>query len=118
MIRKVAIRNFKSLRDVLIDLERFTVFVGPNASGKSSILQALNYLCWAFNQMNWVSGLDRHEFESELAQARSRGSEDPVELASESDRKWYRYRTGGGPLQPHLHVRAGKWDGRLLGVPD
>jgi AAA15 family ATPase/GTPase len=48
MIRKTSIRNFKSLRDVCIDLKRFTVFVGPNASGKSSILQGLNLLCRTF----------------------------------------------------------------------
>ena len=48
MISRVSIRNFKCLRDVQIDLERFTVFVGPNASGKSSILQAVDLLCRAF----------------------------------------------------------------------
>lgn len=37
MLTKVAIGNFKSLRDVQIDLERFTVFAGPSALGKSSI---------------------------------------------------------------------------------
>jgi AAA15 family ATPase/GTPase len=45
MIGKVSIRNFKRLRDVQIDLERFTFFVGPNASGKSSVLQGLDLLC-------------------------------------------------------------------------
>jgi AAA15 family ATPase/GTPase len=35
MIHKVQIRSFKSLRDVSIELERFTVFVGANGSGKT-----------------------------------------------------------------------------------
>ena len=48
MISKVSIHNFKCLRDVQIDLERFTIFVGPNASGKSSILQGLNLLVGRF----------------------------------------------------------------------
>lgn len=38
-------KNFKCLRAVMLAMERFTVFVGPNASGKTSILQAVNQLC-------------------------------------------------------------------------
>jgi predicted ATPase len=41
MIHKVRIQNFKSLRDVCIELERFTVFVGANGSGKTSVLEAI-----------------------------------------------------------------------------
>lgn len=44
MIEKVEFRNFKGLRDVSLDLERFTVLVGPNASGKTSVLEGLYYL--------------------------------------------------------------------------
>ncbi len=44
MIEKVEFRNFKALRDVSLDLERFTVLVGPNASGKTSVLEGLYYL--------------------------------------------------------------------------
>jgi len=43
MIRKVHIQNFKCLRDVSVDLERFTVFVGANGSGKTSVLEAILY---------------------------------------------------------------------------
>ncbi len=42
MIQKVHIQNFKSLRDVSVELERFTVFVGANSSGKTSVLQAMH----------------------------------------------------------------------------
>jgi len=44
MINSASFRNFKSLRHVDIELERLTVFVGPNASGKTSILEGLYYL--------------------------------------------------------------------------
>src|SRR6266542_3036452 len=44
MINSVAFRNFKSLRAVELELERFTVLVGPNASGKTSVLEGLHYL--------------------------------------------------------------------------
>ncbi len=44
MIETLALRNFKILREVDVRLRPLTVVVGPNASGKSSILQALAYL--------------------------------------------------------------------------
>jgi energy-coupling factor transporter ATP-binding protein EcfA2 len=44
MIHTASFRNFKGLRGVDVDLEPLTVIVGPNASGKTSILEALSYL--------------------------------------------------------------------------
>jgi len=44
MINKVEFRNFKALRDLSLDLERLTVLVGPNGSGKTSILEGLHCL--------------------------------------------------------------------------
>ena len=37
-------KNYRSLRDVSIGLEGFNVFIGANASGKSTILDALRFL--------------------------------------------------------------------------
>jgi predicted ATPase len=42
MIKSVKIQNFKNIRDQSIDLERLTVFVGANSSGKTSVLQAID----------------------------------------------------------------------------
>jgi predicted ATPase len=42
MIHKVRIQNFKSLRDLSVELEPFTVFVGANGSGKTSVLEAMH----------------------------------------------------------------------------
>lgn len=47
MIDQVHFRNFKSLRDVTLDLGRLTVLVGPNGSGKSSSLEAIDLLSQA-----------------------------------------------------------------------
>lgn len=44
MIQEVSFKNFKALRDVTVPLAPFTVIVGPNASGKTSILEGLDYL--------------------------------------------------------------------------
>ncbi len=86
MIEKVSFRNFKCLRDVHIDLERFTVFVGPNASGKSSILQGLDLLCRAFLS-------PPGDMDPTITPALSRGSQGSVELSAEVGGLRYRYRT-------------------------
>jgi len=38
---KVMIKNFKCINELLIELSPLTVFVGPNGSGKTSILEAI-----------------------------------------------------------------------------
>ena len=41
MITSVEIKNFKSIKSLAIDLPKFTVLVGPNGSGKTNVVQAL-----------------------------------------------------------------------------
>ena len=43
-LEKVHIKNFLSLRNVTLPFKPLTVLVGPNASGKSNVLRALNLL--------------------------------------------------------------------------
>ena len=45
MIRKLTVKNYKSLRDVSIPLQRLTVLAGPNASGKTNVLDSLSLVC-------------------------------------------------------------------------
>lgn len=44
MIDRVHFENFKSLKNVTLDLGRLTVLVGPNGCGKSSVLQGIELL--------------------------------------------------------------------------
>jgi energy-coupling factor transporter ATP-binding protein EcfA2 len=44
MIHKLTLQNFKGIESAEISFERLTVLVGPNASGKTSVLQALDLL--------------------------------------------------------------------------
>lgn len=44
MIRRIAIQGYKSLRDVEVSLEPLTVVIGPNAAGKSNLLDAIGLL--------------------------------------------------------------------------
>ncbi len=49
-INRVAIRNFRSLEDVTVDLQDLTVLVGPNGGGKSNFLDALRFVSLALRQ--------------------------------------------------------------------
>ncbi len=109
MINKASIHNFKCLRDVRVDLERFTVFVGPNASGKSSILQALDLLCQTFRMAN-------HNILGSLDQILSRGATDYFELAAETESEAFRYCTHSLPSRPTTSVAKETWDGDGFGV--
>ena len=43
-INRVWAKNFRSISDASTDLDRLTVFVGPNASGKSNLLDILRFI--------------------------------------------------------------------------
>ena len=46
MLSTLTVRNFKSLREVTVELPRLAVLFGPNAVGKSNLLDALQALSW------------------------------------------------------------------------
>ena len=55
-LKKITIKNFKSLYDVSFDPGRVNVFIGANGSGKSSILEAIGVLSAAMtDRVNAVS---------------------------------------------------------------
>lgn len=89
MITKLSVLNFKSLRKVEIELQPFTMFVGANGSGKSSILQALNLICQSFRS-------DGENESKVLFQGLSRSSDGPVELEIASGAVGYRLKAGKG----------------------
>jgi|Deesub1362A_J573_1020465.scaffolds.fasta_scaffold12091_2 AAA15 family ATPase/GTPase len=43
-LKSVRIKNFKSLRDTKLEFNKFNVIIGPNASGKSNIVEAFRLL--------------------------------------------------------------------------
>jgi len=66
-LKKVSIKNFKSLHDCEIDIRKLNVFVGANASGKSNLVEAFRFLrkiyvdkdsfpfleWWGYNNVVW-----------------------------------------------------------------
>jgi predicted ATPase len=109
VIHKVRIQNFKSLREVTVELERFTVFVGPNGSGKSSILQALDGVSRLFLQPQRPGG------DNEVYQARSRGTDGQVELNVQAGSACFRYcsrsvASGGGGQRNPVFLEAADFE--------
>lgn len=54
MIKHIVIKNFKSLKDIDVDLGMYNLFCGTNASGKSSLIQAILLMSQNVNAENDV----------------------------------------------------------------
>jgi predicted ATPase len=57
VLRRIAIQGFKSLVDVELELPRLTVLAGPNAAGKSNVLDALQMLARGGTQRTLADAL-------------------------------------------------------------
>ncbi len=73
MITRAKFQNFKALRDVEVTFDsRLTVIVGPNGSGKTSVLQGIH----ALSQLAVVSGQDPDVSLAQLTDFTSIGGDD------------------------------------------
>ena len=109
MITHLHIQNFKCLRDVQIDLAPFTILIGPNDSGKSSLLDAVSL----FGMM------------ASTAQSQYNGSFQDL-IWRKDTRLLIHWMPGGGLSRTNMHMRwtcplygavmAEKlaWDGQVL----
>lgn len=111
MIESARFRNFKALRDVELNLAPFTVLVGPNASGKSSILEALH--CIARTASVPPQGVFRGPMSPKAMH--SRGGTGPIELSIKS--KWGAAEGEFGiTMTPDEVSDWSDWTPRVLGV--
>jgi len=58
MIHQIRIKNFKSLRDVTVELSPVTVFIGKSGTGKTNFTSAIKFLrdCLALGPSTLHSG--------------------------------------------------------------
>src|SRR4051794_27408616 len=65
MIHRAKFQNFKALKDVDVTFDsRLTVIVGPNGSGKTSVLRAINTLCQVLAYPAGMPGDSQPELQS------------------------------------------------------
>lgn len=63
MLTKIHIQNFKSLKDVMLDLQPVNLLIGPNNSGKTNLLKALEFL--KNEEIGGNRGFTEHTFKHE-----------------------------------------------------
>ena len=81
MLRRLHVKNFKLLRDVEIEFEtdKPTVLIGPNASGKSTVIEVLDFLGRCAED-----GLEKAIVaHGGMTAMRTAGAEGPLELMTE-----------------------------------
>ncbi|RLI86830.1 MAG: hypothetical protein DRO76_03295 [Candidatus Altiarchaeales archaeon] len=61
MIKRLKVRNFKSLRDFEVDFEKFNVLIGRNNSGKSNIIDCIKFLSNLMDERNLKIAIHRRE---------------------------------------------------------
>lgn len=54
MIRRIRLRNFRAFRDQTFNFGRINIFVGPNNSGKSSAISALNLIAQTYLSTEYI----------------------------------------------------------------
>jgi hypothetical protein len=69
VIHTLTVRNFRALRNVHVDLRPLTVLVGPNDSGKTSFLEAIDRRLQnnAFERGDWWRGGEQPAVVPEVA---------------------------------------------------
>lgn len=116
MLKKLTVRNFKSLNDVTVELPRLSVLFGPNAVGKSNLLDAIQALSRIGNAPTLSEALGGpfpvrgHSFEAfsfapdGLPGLLDKGSARfTLEADLTTGRENYRYR-----IEPQIDIRSGQ----------
>ena len=92
-LTRVWARNFKSIRDLDLELGSLTVLVGPNASGKSNVLDVLRFIKQAVGRYLDSAVASRHGIEA-VRRATPHGGTRDVEVGFEVRRGEFGMRYG------------------------
>jgi AAA15 family ATPase/GTPase len=76
MITKLRIRNFRSLRDVEMNLQQINLLIGPNNSGKSNLLKALEFFGNCYYEKFNKNLIWKKLFESQLFRRKRENHDD------------------------------------------
>ncbi len=108
MFQRLRLTNFKSIASADISFRPLTVIVGPNASGKTSVLEALHLV----SQFGWKLSTEissKHFVPREML---SKGSKSQLSMAAEYD-----CMSGAGSRRIEGRPHLGGWRWRIV-LPD
>src|SRR5436309_3984014 len=57
MLEYINIKNFKSIKELSLNLKKINIFIGANRTGKSSVFQAIMLLKQSESQITWDGSL-------------------------------------------------------------
>ena len=100
MLKRFRIQSFKAIGNLDITLDRLTVLVGPNACGKSSVLQAMSVLC----QMRDTSPDQIFGDSASVHELTTRDAKVPLLLRAEGESfaiEWRGHQASKGARDPH-----------------
>jgi predicted ATPase len=105
LIRSIGAKNFKSLTDFELDLAKFTVLIGLNGAGKSSVLQFIDFIAQLVrgNLKGWLE--ERHWRPKELVSqfTTRKNIEFHVELGSGTDDRGISWKGNFNTTQLHCN---------------
>ncbi len=88
MLQKIRIQNFRSLKDITVDLQQVNLLIGPNNSGKSNFLKAIEFFSLHINKHQFNKNtFEQILFREELKNLKTQNNEIPItfELISKFD---------------------------------
>ena len=92
-VTRVKARNFKSIRELDLELRPLTVLVGPNASGKSNVLDVLRFIRHAL-QMGLDSAITSRQGMGAIRRSTPKGGTRDVEVGVTAKRGRFQIRYG------------------------
>jgi predicted ATPase len=106
MLTQLRVKNFRLLRDVTVNFENgLTVFVGPNSSGKSTVLEVLDFIARCADESLSAAIVAHGGFGS----IRTANTASPIEIGT----KWIFATTAEGGTGRNWHL---EWTVALVGA--
>lgn len=109
MLKRVSIQNFKSLKDVTLDLQKVNLLIGPNNSGKTNFLKALEFISlWMDGKIDNEFNFSQYIFRPQLNL--SKGMNLELSAISDDIKKEHNYKLQLKPLGMSIDLTEQLWD--------
>lgn len=88
MIKRLYIKNYKSMRETEVSFEQMTVVFGPNAAGKSNLFDALNLVSRMASEKSLKEAFGKHRgLPLESVHLKPRDCQDGAEIPAEESQR-------------------------------